>query len=52
MPTDFLSVLHEFQERGIRYVLVGGLAVVLRGVDRLTGLADAPAGPSADEART
>ena len=36
MPTDFLSVLREFQERNIRYVLVGGLAVLLHGVDRLT----------------
>jgi hypothetical protein len=36
MPTDFLTVLAEFQERNIRYVLVGGLAVLLHGVDRLT----------------
>jgi hypothetical protein len=36
MPTDFLSVLREFQQRDIRYVLVGGLAAVLHGVDRLT----------------
>ncbi len=36
MPTDFLSVLSEFQERNIRYVLVGGLAVLLHGIDRLT----------------
>ena len=36
MPTDFLTVLSEFQERDIRYVLVGGLAVLLHGVDRLT----------------
>ena len=36
MPTDFLTVLCEFQERNIRYVLVGGLAVLLHGVDRLT----------------
>ena len=36
MPTDFLTVLFEFQERNIRYVLVGGLAVLLHGVDRLT----------------
>jgi predicted nucleotidyltransferase len=40
MPTDFLSVLHEFQERGIRYVLVGGLGVVLHGIDRLTAVID------------
>jgi hypothetical protein len=36
MPTDFLTVLSEFQERNVRYVLVGGLAVLLHGVDRLT----------------
>jgi predicted nucleotidyltransferase len=36
MPTDFLNVLREFQERNIRYVLVGGLAVLLHGIDRLT----------------
>jgi hypothetical protein len=40
MPTDFLSVLSEFQERNIRYVLVGGLAVLLHGVDRLTAVID------------
>jgi predicted nucleotidyltransferase len=36
MPTDFLSVLRAFQDRGVRYVLVGGLAVLLHGIDRLT----------------
>jgi tRNA nucleotidyltransferase/poly(A) polymerase len=36
MPTDFLTVLSEFQERNIHYVLVGGLAVLLHGIDRLT----------------
>jgi hypothetical protein len=36
MPTDFLSVLGEFERLRIRYVLVGGLAVMLHGVDRLT----------------
>jgi hypothetical protein len=36
MPIDFLCVFQEFERRGIRYVLVGGLAVVLHGVDRLT----------------
>ncbi len=36
MPTDFLSVLRAFQEAGVRYVLVGGLAVLLHGIDRLT----------------
>ncbi len=36
MPTDFLRVLRAFQDARIRYVLVGGLAVLLHGVDRLT----------------
>ncbi len=36
MPIDFLSVFQEFQRRDIRYVLVGGLAMVLHGVDRMT----------------
>ena len=36
MPTDFLRVLKAFEDGGIRYVLVGGLAVLLHGVDRLT----------------
>jgi len=36
MPTDFLSVLLAFHQRDVRYVLVGGLAVLLHGVDRLT----------------
>jgi len=29
MPTDFLSALVEFRERNIRYVLLGGLAVLM-----------------------
>ena len=36
MPIDFLSVLAALRDRDIRYVLVGGLAVLLHGVDRLT----------------
>ncbi len=36
MPTDFLCVLKAFQDSGVRYVLVGGLAVLLHGIDRLT----------------
>lgn len=36
MPTDFLRVLKALQDSGVRYVLVGGLAVLLHGVDRLT----------------
>jgi len=36
MPTDFLSVFAALQDAKVRYVLVGGLAVLLHGVDRLT----------------
>ncbi len=36
MPTDFLRVLRAIQDAQVRYVVVGGLAVVLHGVDRLT----------------
>jgi len=36
MPTDFLSVLELLERAQIRYVLVGGLAVLMHGVDRLT----------------
>jgi hypothetical protein len=31
VPIDFLSVLLAFHERNVRYVLVGGLAVLLHG---------------------
>ncbi len=40
MPTDFLSVLDELRNKNIRYVLVGGLAVLLHGIDRLTAVID------------
>jgi hypothetical protein len=40
MPTDFLRVLRAFQDAQVRYVLVGGLAVLLHGVDRLTAVID------------
>jgi hypothetical protein len=30
MPTDFLSVLQGFNDAGVRYVLVGGLAVLFK----------------------
>jgi hypothetical protein len=36
MPTDFLRVLRALHDSQVRYVLVGGLAVLLHGVDRLT----------------
>ncbi len=36
MPVDFLSLFSLLNARQVRYVLVGGLAVVLHGIDRVT----------------
>jgi len=36
VPTDFLSVLELLERSQVRHVLVGGLAVLIHGVDRLT----------------
>ena len=36
MPTDFRALFTTLEAHGLRYVLVGGLALVLHGVDRLT----------------
>jgi hypothetical protein len=36
MPTDFHSLFATLEARKLRYVVVGGLALVLHGVDRLT----------------
>ncbi|MBS0398261.1 MAG: hypothetical protein JSR95_06230 [Proteobacteria bacterium] len=44
MPTDFLSVLELLERSQVRHVLVGGLAVLVHGVDRLTaGCSPTPA---------
>ena len=40
MPTDFLSLFRTLEDAGIRYVVVGGLAVLLHGVDRVTADVD------------
>jgi hypothetical protein len=40
MPVDFLSLFNALNLGGIRYVLVGGLAAVLHGVDRVTADVD------------
>jgi hypothetical protein len=40
MPTDFLGVLRAVQDAQVIYVLVGGLAALLHGVDRLTAVID------------
>jgi hypothetical protein len=36
MPVDFLSLFALLNAQQVRYVLVGGLAVVLHGIDRIT----------------
>jgi len=36
MPTDFHGLFAALEARRLRYVVVGGLALVLHGVDRLT----------------
>lgn len=35
-PIEFERVIETLNETGVRYVIVGGVAVVLHGVDRLT----------------
>jgi len=35
-PTEFERVFQALNETGIRYVVVGGVAVVIHGIDRLT----------------
>lgn len=40
MPTDFLSLFAMLEAAGVRYVVVGGLAVLLHGVDRITADVD------------
>lgn len=40
MPVDFLSLFSALNRDGVRYVLVGGLAAVLHGVDRITADVD------------
>jgi len=34
--TDFIQVLDAFDKHGVDYILIGGVAVVLHGMDRLT----------------
>lgn len=36
MPTDFIGLFALLSAARIRFVLVGGLALVLHGLDRLT----------------
>jgi len=40
VPTDFLSLFVTLNSSGSRYVVVGGLALVMHGIDRLTADVD------------
>lgn len=51
MPTDFRSLFAMFHARHLRCVTVGGLALVLHGIDRLTADIDLAADLAPDAAR-
>mgnify|MGYP006377011229 FL=1 len=52
MPTDFLSLFALITAAQVPYVVVGGLAMLLHGIDRVTGdidlVIDLAPGPSTD----
>ena len=52
MPTDFLSLFAVMNAAQVPYVVVGGLAMLLHGIDRVTGdidlVIDLAPGPSTD----
>jgi hypothetical protein len=50
MPTDIHGLFALLEAARLRYVLVGGLALVLRGVDRLTADVDLAADLAPEEA--
>jgi hypothetical protein len=51
MPTDFLGLFALLATANVRFVLVGGLALVLHGLDRLTADVDLVIDFSAESAR-
>jgi Nucleotidyl transferase AbiEii toxin, Type IV TA system len=51
MPTDFISLFALLAAARIRFVLVGGLALVLHGLDRLTADVDLVIDLSAESAQ-
>ncbi len=51
MPTDFIGLVAILAAARIRFVLVGGLALVLHGLDRLTADVDLVIDLSADSAQ-
>jgi hypothetical protein len=52
MPTDFIGLFAILATAQVRFVLVGGLALVLHGVDRLTADVDLVIDLSAQSARS
>lgn len=51
MPTDFIGLFAMLAAARVRFVLVGGLALVLHGLDRLTADVDLVIDLSAESAR-
>lgn len=52
MPTDFIGLFAILAAARVRFVLVGGLALVLHGLDRLTADVDLVIDLSTESART
>jgi hypothetical protein len=52
MPTDFIGLFAILAGARVRFVLVGGLALVLHGVDRLTAGVDLVIDLSTESARS
>jgi predicted nucleotidyltransferase len=52
MPTDFINLFSTLTASGVRFVLVGGLACVMHGVDRTTADVDVMFDLAADPTRT
>ena len=50
MPTDIQALFAMLEDRQLRYVVVGGLALVLHGIDRLTADVDLAVDLAPDEA--
>jgi hypothetical protein len=52
MPTDFIGLFAILAAAQVRFVLVGGLALVLHGLDRLTADVDIVIDLSPESVRT
>ncbi|MBK6597152.1 MAG: hypothetical protein IPG25_04200 [Proteobacteria bacterium] len=51
VPLDFISIFRALTQAEVRYVLVGGLAVILHGVDRVTADIDLTLDLAPDQAK-